>query len=121
MLVCFALGLMAKPMLVTLPAVLLLLDVWPLGRVSLAFREQQSVWLRGAVPAPIAYASLSRSAARNLRRSAGPFWAARYTRAMSSSSYTWATRFRKPAAALRCAARSSSMTPAPRSRSNASP
>jgi Flp pilus assembly protein TadD len=30
--VCFALGLMAKPMLVTLPATLLLLDVWPLRR-----------------------------------------------------------------------------------------
>ena len=29
---CFALGLMAKPMLVTLPFVLLLLDYWPLGR-----------------------------------------------------------------------------------------
>lgn len=28
----FALGLMAKPMLVTVPAVLLLLDAWPLGR-----------------------------------------------------------------------------------------
>lgn len=31
-LACFALGLMAKPMLVTLPFVLLLMDVWPLGR-----------------------------------------------------------------------------------------
>jgi len=31
----FVLGLMAKPMLVTLPFVLLLLDVWPLGRVTL--------------------------------------------------------------------------------------
>jgi tetratricopeptide (TPR) repeat protein len=31
----FALGLMAKPMLVTLPLVLLLLDVWPLGRTRL--------------------------------------------------------------------------------------
>jgi len=31
-LVLFALGLMAKPMLVTLPFVLLLLDYWPLGR-----------------------------------------------------------------------------------------
>jgi len=31
----FALGLMAKPMLVTLPFVLLLLDYWPLGRMSL--------------------------------------------------------------------------------------
>jgi len=32
---CFALALMAKPMVVTLPVVLLLLDFWPLGRVSL--------------------------------------------------------------------------------------
>ena len=31
-LILFALGLMAKPMLVTLPCVLLLLDFWPLGR-----------------------------------------------------------------------------------------
>ncbi|MFC1798185.1 tetratricopeptide repeat protein [Thermodesulfobacteriota bacterium] len=31
-LICFSLGLMAKPMLVTLPFVLLLLDYWPLGR-----------------------------------------------------------------------------------------
>ncbi len=30
----FALGLMAKPMLVTLPFVLLLLDYWPLGRMT---------------------------------------------------------------------------------------
>lgn len=32
----FALGLMAKPMLVTMPCVLLLLDVWPLRRLDLA-------------------------------------------------------------------------------------
>jgi hypothetical protein len=31
---CFGLGLMAKPMLVTLPFVLILLDFWPLGRMS---------------------------------------------------------------------------------------
>ncbi len=37
---CFALGLMAKPMLVTLPFVLLLLDYWPLGRRS------ESNWLQ---------------------------------------------------------------------------
>jgi tetratricopeptide (TPR) repeat protein len=37
-LVCFSLGLMAKPMLVTLPFVLLLLDYWPLGRLSLKGR-----------------------------------------------------------------------------------
>lgn len=35
LLVClFALGLAAKPMLVTLPLVLLLVDYWPLGRIS---------------------------------------------------------------------------------------
>jgi protein O-mannosyl-transferase len=33
-LVCYALGLMSKPMLVTLPFVLLLLDLWPIGRLS---------------------------------------------------------------------------------------
>ncbi len=32
--VCFAFGLMAKPMLVTFPFLLLLLDVWPLRRVT---------------------------------------------------------------------------------------
>jgi hypothetical protein len=36
MLAFFALGLMAKPMLVTLPFVLLLLDVWPLERLNMA-------------------------------------------------------------------------------------
>jgi len=35
MLTCVALGLLAKPMLVTLPFVLLLLDIWPLGRIKL--------------------------------------------------------------------------------------
>jgi tetratricopeptide (TPR) repeat protein len=33
-LIFFALGLMSKPMLVTVPFVLLLLDYWPLGRIS---------------------------------------------------------------------------------------
>ena len=33
MLLFFALGLMCKPMLVTLPFVLLLLDYWPLNRL----------------------------------------------------------------------------------------
>ncbi len=36
----FALGLMAKPMLVTLPLVLLLLDYWPLGRWNAAAAAQ---------------------------------------------------------------------------------
>ncbi len=40
-LVCLALGLLAKPMLVTLPGVLLLLDYWPLRRLDArALREK---------------------------------------------------------------------------------
>ena len=41
----FALGLMAKPMLVTLPFVLVLLDYWPLGRFSCS---GGSAWRGGA-------------------------------------------------------------------------
>ncbi|MGA2282040.1 MAG: tetratricopeptide repeat protein, partial [Verrucomicrobiota bacterium] len=48
----FALGLMAKPMLVTLPFVMLLLDYWPLGRFSDSKNAPapapQSFHLRGA-------------------------------------------------------------------------
>ena len=47
---CFALGLMAKPMLVTLPCVLLLLDYWPLGRFrpsAAANRQRRGSWLAG--------------------------------------------------------------------------
>jgi tetratricopeptide (TPR) repeat protein len=43
----FALGLLAKPMLVTLPFVLLLLDVWPLKRLQAA----DSISSRSALPA----------------------------------------------------------------------
>jgi Flp pilus assembly protein TadD len=39
-LVLFALGLMSKPMLVTLPATLLLLDVWPLDRMSVPWTRR---------------------------------------------------------------------------------
>ena len=39
-LACFALGLMAKPMLVTLPFTLLLLDYWPLDRANGHWRER---------------------------------------------------------------------------------
>jgi tetratricopeptide (TPR) repeat protein len=37
-LLAFTLGLLAKSMLVTLPCVLLLLDVWPLGRLAVGWR-----------------------------------------------------------------------------------
>ena len=45
-LLAFALGLMAKPMLVTLPCVLLLLDFWPLQRFSLSAFPPSAVLLR---------------------------------------------------------------------------
>jgi tetratricopeptide (TPR) repeat protein len=44
-LLCFALGLMSKPMLVTLPFVLLLLDYWPLKRFP-DFRFDAAIFLR---------------------------------------------------------------------------
>ena len=45
-LAAFALGLMAKPMLVTLPCVLLLLDYWPLGRLKseIPMTQTARVW-----------------------------------------------------------------------------
>ena len=43
----FALGLMAKPMLVTLPLLLLLLDFWPLRRFEKVIsRENRITWWR---------------------------------------------------------------------------
>lgn len=50
--VLFALGLASKPMVITLPCVLLLLDYWPLGRVrgwtkpSTTFPVPQTTWAR---------------------------------------------------------------------------
>ncbi|HEX4713338.1 MAG TPA: tetratricopeptide repeat protein, partial [Ktedonobacteraceae bacterium] len=44
-LVLFALGLMCKPMLVTLPFVLLLLDWWPLQRITIDNQRSSIAWL----------------------------------------------------------------------------
>jgi Flp pilus assembly protein TadD len=49
----FVLGLLAKPMLVTLPLVLLLLDYWPLGRWP-AEKAGQAYWSRQKRPQPAA-------------------------------------------------------------------
>ncbi|MBE3096333.1 MAG: glycosyltransferase family 39 protein, partial [Planctomycetes bacterium] len=40
--VSFACGLMSKPMIVTLPLVLLLLDLWPLGRLSIVRHAERA-------------------------------------------------------------------------------
>jgi protein O-mannosyl-transferase len=48
---CYALGLMSKPMLVTLPFVLLLLDIWPLERVALSnWKEVKWPLVREKIP-----------------------------------------------------------------------
>jgi protein O-mannosyl-transferase len=47
----FAAGLMAKPMVVTLPFVLLLLDYWPLERMSFGKTQSDSAIASGAQPA----------------------------------------------------------------------
>ncbi|HEX4715529.1 MAG TPA: tetratricopeptide repeat protein, partial [Ktedonobacteraceae bacterium] len=44
-LVVFAMGLMSKPMLVTLPFVLLLLDWWPLQRITIDNQRSSIAWL----------------------------------------------------------------------------
>jgi tetratricopeptide (TPR) repeat protein len=59
----FALGLMAKPMLVTLPFLLLLLDYWPLGRVR---SLESSVASKEAIGNPAA--ALQHSDTQSLRR-----------------------------------------------------
>ena len=46
----FALGLMAKPMLVTLPFVLLLLDAWPLRRWEIGWSRPPAPLLREKIP-----------------------------------------------------------------------
>lgn len=49
-LVLFALALMAKPMVVTLPVVMLLLDVWPLRRVTFSDRAGWAFVVREKLP-----------------------------------------------------------------------
>jgi protein O-mannosyl-transferase len=58
----FACGLMAKPMLVTLPCVLLLLDFWPLRRVRFASGTED----KPVLPEPAATASVLRLLAEKL-------------------------------------------------------
>ena len=43
--ICIGLGLLTKPMLVTLPCVLLLLDVWPLDRFQRSALVEKIPWL----------------------------------------------------------------------------
>ena len=65
--VLYALGLLAKPMLVTLPCVCLLLDFWPLGRfpVSLPRRDTTGRWSSGRPGTR--YSGRRRKAKRNQR------------------------------------------------------
>ncbi|HET6454842.1 MAG TPA: tetratricopeptide repeat protein [Armatimonadota bacterium] len=55
----FALGLMSKPMLVTLPLVLLLLDYWPLGRLRFGKTKKQEKGLQALIVEKIPLFALS--------------------------------------------------------------
>jgi tetratricopeptide (TPR) repeat protein len=57
----FALGLMTKPMLVTLPLVLLLLDIWPLGRVQLQAGQRKVWWALAREKIPLFGLSIASS------------------------------------------------------------
>jgi hypothetical protein len=75
----FALGLMSKPMLVTLPFVMLLLDFWPLGRVPSFTPQVTGVPIpagKGASPSPPSSArSRQLQALGHLVREKAPFFA----------------------------------------------
>ncbi len=58
-LAAFALGLMSKPMLVSLPFVLMLLDVWPLGRIRLDDWPSATRSLLKLIPEKIPFLILS--------------------------------------------------------------
>ena len=58
----FSLGVMSKPMIVTLPLVLLLLDVWPLRR-GMRIREKGPLFALSAVSMAIAYLAQQRAGA----------------------------------------------------------
>ncbi len=55
----FVLGLMSKPMLVTLPAVLLLLDFWPLNRFPLKLQNRQLKIISGLLREKIPFFAIS--------------------------------------------------------------
>jgi Flp pilus assembly protein TadD len=55
-LLLFAMGLMAKPMLVTLPFLLLLLDYWPLRRITIGPRSNQPTAGMDAADRPVSVA-----------------------------------------------------------------
>ncbi len=60
--IVFALGLMAKPMLVTVPFVLLLLDVWPAGRLARGFAlltEKAELFVLAALSIAISFRTMA--------------------------------------------------------------
>ena len=81
-LICFALGLMSKPMLVTLPFVLLLLDFWPLKRCQRSAGRSQRSEVSGQ------FGSLVREKlpffALSVASSAVTFWAQETTGAVAT-------------------------------------
>jgi tetratricopeptide (TPR) repeat protein len=55
----FVLGLMSKPILITLPAVLLLVDFWPLGRFPMRFQNSRLKTILGLLREKIPFFAIS--------------------------------------------------------------
>jgi tetratricopeptide (TPR) repeat protein len=70
----YTLSLMAKPMLVTLPCILLMLDWWPLGRLLPVRRPGRAAWLPVLEKLPLAVLAAASCALTILsRRATGPW------------------------------------------------
>jgi Flp pilus assembly protein TadD len=70
----FGLGLLAKPMLMTLPCTLLLLDLWPLRRLSWAtVREKVPLLVLALAIAAVAFTAQRRAGAMELAGLLGPW------------------------------------------------
>jgi len=89
----FALGLMSKPMLVTLPLVLLLLDGWPLGRLSrevAARRVLEKVPLLALSGASCVVTVLAQGSGKAVAPLKAASWAFRLSNAVVSyATYLW--------------------------------
>jgi len=92
--VTLAIGLLAKPMLVTLPVILLLLDYWPLGRQALGWRRlaAEKVPLLALCVLSAAMTMLAQSAGGAVRSIEGyPPLARLSNAAVSCFEYPWQT------------------------------
>jgi protein O-mannosyl-transferase len=92
-LVCFVLGLMSKPMIVTLPFVMLLVDCWPLkrqARVKRLFVEKIPFFVLAAAAAVVTYVAQRHGGAMGMGEPVSPMLRIENAFA-AAASYLWLT------------------------------